>query len=424
MRIFFLTILYVVFLTHGYTQSNHVFSGGEALNFGIVDISLNNGTSWSSERSDHPGYFSLLEDAKYTGYSDQANIDGYIKKYGNSSFLFPVGTGKDLRTLEMSKPNEISDAYATAWIEGDPGIHLDPTAPFQGKHSVLALGESISSISTIGQWDWQVGEGGNLGSGTTGNGAGITITVSIPDMSDFANQSELRLVGWNGSNWADLSGKPTATGNKENDKLSGIMIEGISAIAIGKTSPISNVKLTSLVASSLNCNTLLKWETAVENNSSKFIIERSTDNINFYTVGSMPTTGSSNGNLYSKEFIQPIGIAYYRLKIQYTNGTYDYSSSVSSNNKCNEIEYMRVYPNPVVNNENLNLRFTTSYNGLAELMIFKNNGQRVFKNTVQVKTGVNDMKIEVKNLINGTYFINLMGSKGEKIGIGTQFVKQ
>jgi hypothetical protein len=423
-RYFFFFISTLFFVLNGYTQANLVFSGGEVVNFSIVDISAMGSHAWRSERASQPGYFSSIVDASYIGYSDQANIDGYIKKYGDNAFVFPVGTGNDLRTLEISKPYKVTDAYATAWIEGDPSSSLDPTTPGLGKHSIFSLSSPIVAVSKVGQWDWQVGENENLGIGTTGSGEGLIVTVSIPDMTQFSDASELRLVGWNGSSWMDLSGKSTATGNKENSKLSGVMIPGISSIAIGKVSTSSTVKLLSFNASSLNCNTLLKWETSSENNSSSFILEQSSDDIHFHTITTIPIKGSIKGNIYSKEIIQPIGISYYRLKIMHANGTFEYSLSDSMNNKCNEIEYMKVYPNPVVKNENINLRFTTSYNGIAQLMIFRNNGQKIFSKDVQVKPGTNNLKVEIKNLINGTYFINLLGSRGEKIGMGTQFVKQ
>ena len=126
-KYFLFFILSSVFFVNGYSQANRVFSGGEVVNFGIVDISAMGGQAWRSERTAQPGYFSSIENASYTGYSDQYNIDGYIKKYGDDVFVFPVGTGSDLRTLEISKPNKITDAYATAWIYGDPSNSIDPT---------------------------------------------------------------------------------------------------------------------------------------------------------------------------------------------------------------------------------------------------------------------------------------------------------
>ena len=419
-----LSTLSIFFILLGRAQSNRVFSGGEMLNFGTIDISLNVEKSWSSERNAHPGYFSSLENANYIGYSDEAHIDGYIKKYGNSAFTFPVGNGRDLRTLEISKPDAITDAFATAWIEGDPTSNIDPTEPHAGKHSVLAVAQTISSVSKAGQWDWQTGEDGTLGTETTGNGDGLLITVSIPDMSKFADESDLRLVGWNGTQWIDLSKKPTATGNKEDSKLSGIMIPGISAIGIGKIASTSLVKIISLAATASNCNTILKWETSVENNSSIFILEQSEDNINFHTISSLATAGSPSGNKYSKEVTQPFGIAYYRLKIQHIDGTYEYSPEISVNSTCHGIENIRVYPNPVVDNEKVNLRFATSYEGNAELMIISSAGQLVLKNYVQVKSQNNLLTIDINHLIHGTYFINIAGSNGEQIGSTIQFIKQ
>ena len=216
------------------SQSNRVFSGEEAINFGIVDISTYFNTSWTTERSKIPGYFSLFQNATFIGYSDQINIDGYVKKYGNTSFLFPVGNGKNLRTLEISSPTKETDAYATAWVQGDPTKNSDPTPPYPGTHPIFLVADPISAVSAVGQWDWLVGENENLGTGSTGNGENIRITVSIPDMSFFAEAEELRLVGWNGSQWIDLSNKATASSNRENSLLSGTMIPGISAIGIGK----------------------------------------------------------------------------------------------------------------------------------------------------------------------------------------------
>ena len=424
MKQFLLSIFSIFFLLIGYAQSNRVFSGVEALNFGTVDISLQRGTVWSSERNANPGYFSSLENAKFIGYSDEAHIDGYIKKYGNSAFIFPVGNGKDLRALEISKSDAITDAYATAWIEGDPTSNIDPTEPHAGEHSVLAVDQIISSVSKAGQWDWQTGEAGNLGIGTTGNGDGLLITVSMPDMSKFADESDLRLVGWNGTQWIDLSRKPTATGNKEDSKLSGTMIPGITAIAIGKIASVPLVKIVSLTASTSNCNTILKWETSVENNSSIFIVEQSEDNISFHTISSLATLGSSNGSKYAKEVTQPYGNAYYRLKIQHANDRYEYSPVILNNNICHGIEDFQIYPNPVVDNEKINLRFTTSYDGAAELMILSNTGQQVLKKMVQVKSENNLLTIEINNLIHGTYFINIIGSNREQIGSTIQFIKQ
>lgn len=423
MKQFVLASIYIHFIFIGYAQSNYIFSGSEVLNFDIIDLSIKRGTTWTSERTANPGYFSLIEQAKYIGYSDQANIDGYIKKYGNTPFVFPIGSGKDLRTLEISKPTDVTDAYATAWIEGDPSKNIDPTAPNAGKHSIESVTGSIVSVSKVGQWDWQIGAGDNLGEGTTGNGVGLTIIVSIPNMSRFANTSELRLVGWNGTAWIDLSGKPTATGNLENSELSGTMISGITAIAIGKIESIPDIKLKSIYVTSSGCNTILKWETSFENNGSSFIIEQSLDGLNFYPIAALASTASAIGNTYSKIVVQQFGIAYYRLKLINSNGTYNYSNVISFDNKCNESNSIQLFPNPVADNEILNIRLTTLYEGSCNLMIQNSIGQIVYKKSIDIKQGINYLTPDIKNLSHGSYSIKIIGNNGVQIITSKLFIK-
>lgn len=227
--------LFTLFISVKLTaQIVQVPAGMEMVNYGDVDISLITATKWLSDRQAQPGYFSVFGKGYFSNYSDQFHIDGYIKKFGNDPFTFPVGNGTKLRQLDISAPSLLSDAYATAWIDGDPSFTSDPTFPFPGLHPTDKVSDPIISVNSIGQWDWLVGNDGNLGAFTTGDGAGITILVSMPDLTQFADTSELRLVGWNGTSWVDLSGGPTATGNTEKSKISGIMIPGITAISIGK----------------------------------------------------------------------------------------------------------------------------------------------------------------------------------------------
>ena len=76
------------------------------------------------------------------------------------------------------------------------------------------------------------------------------------------------------------------------------------------------------------------------------------------------------------------------------------------------------------NNENINLRFKTTYEGKADLVIVSNAGQRILRKLVEIKSSNNILTIEIKSLIHGSYFIILLGPNGEQIGNATQFIKQ
>ncbi|MBK8451666.1 MAG: T9SS type A sorting domain-containing protein [Saprospiraceae bacterium] len=406
-------------------QGNRVFSGGELINYSIVDISAIDGIAWSTERIALPGYFSVVDTATYIGCSDTANIDGYIKKYGNNNFIFPVGSGNDLRTLEISAPISKTETYATAWILGNPSFTLDPTAPNEGTHSVLLVSAPIVSVSTIGQWDWQVGAFENLGTGTTGTGEGLTITASIPDMTSFAEKNNLRLVGWDGSSWIDLSNSATANGNIENSTLIGTMKMGITAIAIGSIELSLFIKLENFAATSINCNTIITWSTLEENNTESFIVEQSFDAIDFHSIATLIATGSMNGtNNYKISISQPSGIVFYRLKIINKDGTSSYSKIILIQNNCNEKDYMIVYPNPVSAYEKINLRFETYYRGNADLVIFNTLGQRILTQPILVNGGINLISLKLEELTAAVYFIIVLSENGKQIGSTQKFIRQ
>ncbi|WP_346236643.1 hypothetical protein ABDK00_014555 [Niabella insulamsoli] len=276
-------ILSTGFVQWSFAQTgNHVFSGSEAANFGTVSLSTPGGQTWSTDRSASPGYFSALGAATYTNAADgTAYIDGYVKYYGNNaaaaSFTFPTGQNSDLRTLTITAPAS-TGIYATAWIVGDPSGNLDPTSTGAsgGAHSIGNLSSPIVGVSPYGQWDWQ---------DLSGDASGKTITVSIPDMTDFGLQNNLRLVGWDGSHWVDLSGSATASGNTENSTLSGTMQSNISAIGIGSVSqPLPAVFGT---ISAIYSNGLLRvdWQTLSESNSKEFAVEGSVDGIVWKQLG-------------------------------------------------------------------------------------------------------------------------------------------
>lgn len=410
-------------LLAGNAQGNRVFSGGELINFSVVDIAITNGITWSTDRAILPGYFSVVDTASYTGCTDAVNIDGYIKKYGKGAFIFPVGNGKDLRTLEISTPALSTDTYATAWILGEPGANLDPTGPNAGPHPVTNVESPLAMVSTVGQWDWQVGNAGNLGAGTTGTGAGLTITVSMPDMTHFAKASDLRLAGWNGTNWIDLSGNATTTSNVENSTLTGIMQPGITAIAIASISKILPFNLDSFAATPADCHAVINWTTSNESSISSFVAEQSFDNVYFMPIGSVNATGYNGIFHYNINATQASGKSYYRLKIINKDGSVSYSKALECLNTCKDPEYMKVYPNPVTSYDRLFVKFGTTYRGNTTIRIFNAIGQKILEDHFIVSNADNLVPVEVRRFASGTYFISLLTEKGKLIGSAQKFIK-
>lgn len=213
---------------------NNVPPGGELATFSTTDLSTS--SSWTTDRSATPGYFSCVENGSFSGAAANANVDGYIKYYSgslsNASFTFPVGNGSTLHNVTVSGIAPGAQV-ATAWIDGNPGTVPDPTSTGAagGLQDTSLVGGGLSAVSGSGRWDWQ---------DISGTLSGTTITVTIPDLTSFATSaSALRLAGWNGSSWVNLTGNTgNGTGLTSGNTLSGTMINGISAIGVAKSSGI------------------------------------------------------------------------------------------------------------------------------------------------------------------------------------------
>jgi hypothetical protein len=276
----------IAIFMNGATQQVNV-TNTQGINVG-QRIDFANGITTTVRSNTETGAVRLLDNATYTNTAlgDAQHVNGYVSKTGDDAFTYPVGSGTDLRTLTISAPATATDQYSVAWMVGDPTTNGDPSDA-NAMHSTAAVTGPIASVSTAGQWDWIP---------VSGTGAGLTITVSIPDLSATGVlAADLRLVGWNGTSWIDLSGSSNATGNTEGSGLSGTMQAGITAIGIGSISVVLPIVFNDFnVVTQKGCTALLNWSTAMERNNDYFEVERSSDGRNFKVIGNRDAKGNSD----------------------------------------------------------------------------------------------------------------------------------
>lgn len=401
-----------------------VHSEGELFFSGTTDASSSPGVRWVSYRGAKPGFFSVREDGRFMNYSDRYHIDGYMKKLGNTAFIFPVGNGVDLRAFEISKADLPTDAYAVAWLDGDPGTNPDPTFPNAGLHPVDRVQAPIEAVSRVGQWDWMVGEGGNLGNQTTGSGKGIRVLASIPDLSQFADKNDLRLVGWNGNSWIDLSGKPSANGSARNSRVNGTMLPGISAVAIGRVRKNLPGQIASLEATVVDCRTRLQWKTSYERGVSAMVVEQSINEDAFRPIRTISSQGTPDGRLYTAWVDQPGGTAFYRIRMEGGDGTASVSPTAYNSMPCKDRTVLDIFPNPVTAQQQIQVRLNADYSGPAIIHVYTTTGRLVKSANVACKVGTNLFSMRVADLAGGYYIVECRKPGGGTIAASSQFIKQ
>ena len=322
-----------------YAQTgNRVVAGAEAANYGTINLSTTQ--IWRTDRTNNPGYFSNVGAATMTGATDNNNVDGYVKHRAtaaNQAFTFPVGTGADLRTIAVSGTRAANSVIAAAWISGDPTTTVDPTDGTSHPLASINLAtDSLRKASTLGMWDWQ---------DVSGNAAGTTITVSIPDLGNFGPAEHVRLIGWNGSQWVKL-GLSGVLATSENNLLTGTAINGLTAIGIGSVDP--NIALSNnpinLTATPNQCDVNLQWTVEQTDNVKQFDIEFSTDGKQFKKIG-FATATFDKSYTFTHRNTNHVGVHFYRINAQSIQGTNSLSDVAKANLSCGG-EPILIYPNP------------------------------------------------------------------------------
>lgn len=382
-----------------------IFSGASMSVFGAHNfVTGGSGTQPGIVKTIRTVPFGILKfgaTATQTAANDANHVNGYVSKIGSAAFTFPVGNGTDLRTLAISAPSTATSQLSVAWFEGNPGTVTDPSDA--STHSITATGGSLFTVSTAGFWDWIP---------VSGSFNGITVTASIPDMTNFALTQNLRLAGWNGTSWVDLSNAATASGNTEGSTLSGIIpaTGTFTAIAIASTTTPLPVTLISFgvqkkTAGVEGASALLQWTTSAETNSDRFEIERSQKGNNWTKIGTVESAGESIKQVsYSFEDYQPLsGENLYRLRMVDKDGTFAHSriQSVSFERTGRDIF---VYPNPSTDK-----LMISDYKTVHEIMMTDLSGNTVYKST---SFASGSGSIDVTRFEKGLYIVKVIDQNG------------
>lgn len=173
------------------------------------------------------------------------------------------------------------------------------------------------------------------------------------------------------------------------------------------------VKLMSFSAKAMENYNLLNWQTATEINNDYFVLQSSTNSIDFTEIGRVDGAGNSNNVLnYQFNDDNPFNkIVYYRLKQVDFDGVYSYSNIVAVK-KIDDGD-VNIYPNPAkevlfidinsVNNETYTINYSNVLGSVSKEQLIVSEG----KNTYQAN--------EFKNLKPGIYFIQVVDANNDVI---------
>ncbi|MFT3750484.1 MAG: CshA/CshB family fibrillar adhesin-related protein [Agriterribacter sp.] len=167
---------------------------------------------------------------------------------------------------------------------------------------------------------------------------------------------------------------------------------------------ITPLSFISLSASRSGNNILTIWKTATEFNVSHFVVEYSTDGINFINAGLVAALNGTENNyqFVLNNLAQPL--YYIRVKSVDIDGAIKYSSMAIVKNTGAYARMMTVTPNPAV--DNITVRISANMASPCEIKVFNAAGIVIFRNKTTLIKGENHLYINnLANAAKGTYII-------------------
>ncbi len=180
-----------------------------------------------------------------------------------------------------------------------------------------------------------------------------------------------------------------------------------------KVDVVVPVKSISLQSKTTNGQVLLQWQTINELKTSSFIIQHSTDGVNFTDINTKEALGNGN-NSYSLIDKLPTGnINYYRIQAIDKEGSLSYSNVALLTPYNSRLTTFTVVPNPVRD------VLTLKGSHIALVQVIDNLGKVIITTTLQDAT---NPTLSVEGMAVGNYLLRLKTTTGQQQVV--KFVKE
>ncbi len=299
------------------------------------------------------------------GGSANSYIDGPVRKTGNNAFTFPLGKDGVYAPLSITAPDENGDAFTAEYFR----------ASGRALGSITATG--LAQVSNCEYWD--LSETADPSNNNT-----ISVTLSWSAGSGCSANyvtdiTKLTVAHFNGTNWSDFAG--VASGNSTNGTIIRTGVSSFSPFTLGSTDASVNplpVSFTNVKAFEKGSGVQIEWSNDTESDMSAYIIERSSNGIDFTAIGqTAPRSNQFDRVSYSYTDATPLaGTNFYRIKAIEISGKNVYTKSLRVDIGRSP-KGISLYPNPVRGTE-VNIGFT-ALKGQYSLNVLNTAGQVVYR---------------------------------------------
>ena len=251
----------------------------------------------------------------------------------------------------------------------------------------------------------------------------VNISFTYVDNENIAPNTlveiNLKAQRWNATaaDWDGILFPPIGLANTATNVVSGAIAPAADFFRSWTLVDFATPLPIELLSNEVNCidnNVVVSWSTASETNNNFFTIEKSTDGINFISIGTVLGAGTSTSVLnYSFiDFNPNAGLAYYRLKQTDYDGMSETFSILSSEN-CNSTVQVNIN---AFNDQtgNVVIVIDTDENTNYTAILFDALGKKISATNLKTVQGNNIFKLDITSINSGVYFVSIDNGK-EKI---------
>lgn len=152
-------------------------------------------------------------------------------------------------------------------------------------------------------------------------------------------------------------------------------------------------------ASAFNGYNEIKWSSRNDQDVRKFVVEFSTDGINYQSAGE--ALASATGTYLVKHSTFEIVPLLYRLRMEDMNGRYFYSANILLEGE--EISPIKIYPTEITGNTIT----IVAHFPVEQIQVYNSSGQQVYTKAVGGKS--DEITVVVPTLSRGIYFMTFYG---------------
>ena len=310
-----------------------------------------------------PNYMVYEAGSSYTGNDDTKHVNGWVKKFGNTDFIFPVGNTIYERTIALTNLTAGSEFNVR---------HRDGPTPNR-----MNLFPPIVLIDTNEYWTINKISGGSANVAMNWDNNKIPVPQVLI--------TGIRAGYYNGSFWINIGGSGTGAVATTGAVTSGSVSAFNNNFTIASTSyvlPLDIISFTGIRAGSYN---RLNWTIANEINVLHYELQRSNDAVNFVTINSQPAKNNNGTELYNYDDVVAMqSKTYYRLKCVDNNGQVKYSGMVVIAPAQDSRNNLYVLKNPVT--DKIDIFASDQVKGKYNYTITTTSGQTVQAGTMDIKT--------------------------------------